>query len=346
MATYLWAGHPGRTFDVTAGPPAQIVAPGAGTVYAVDVNRYGGDRGAVHLSLSGLPSGAVGQLVPLGFSDDHYMLPVETLAGASSGTYPVTITGTKGNREATSTVQLTIGGQEKPFGGTPWTLPGRVEAENFDEGGLGVGYLNLDTTNQGKTTYRGSATVGVEQTSDTGGGYDVGFTKEGEWLRYTVDVTSAGTYNLQARVASLGQGGYYHVSFDGQNATGNLFVPATGDFQAYTTMVSPAFNLLPGRHVMQVTLDGNGPTAGMGNFNWFAVQPLAASAPYGAALAAIPGQVEAENFDLGGKGVGYWNGATANNGGANARPGETVYIETCTDAGGGVNVGNTTPATG
>ena len=270
VATYLWAGHSGRTFDVTAGPPAQTVAPGTGTVYQVNVNRYGGDRGAVHLSLNGLPSGAFGRLVPVGFGDG-YVLPVETLASAPGGTYPVTITGTQGNTQESSTVQLTVGGHELPFGGMPWTLPGRVEAENFDEGGNGVGYFNLDTTNQGKTTYHGTATVGVEQTGDTGGGYDVGFTKEGEWLRYTVDVTSAGTYNFQTRGASLGQGGYYHVSCDGQNATGNLFVPATGAFQTYTTMVSPAFNLLPGRHVMQVTLDGNGPTAGMGNFNWFAL---------------------------------------------------------------------------
>jgi Carbohydrate binding module (family 6) len=218
-----------------------------------------------------------------------------------------------------------------------------IQAENFDNGGNYVGYFNLDITDQGGATYRAPATVGVESTSDTGGGYDVGYTKEGEWLRYTVNVTQAGIYNLQARVASLGQGGYYHVSFDGIDATGNLFVPSTKAWQSFVTMVSPDFQLQPGKHVMQVTFDGNGPTGGMGNFNWFAVAPPTASTPFGGSAATIPGTIQAENFDSGGKTVAYWNGATSNGGGANYRPGETVYIETCTDTGGGYDVGQTNP---
>ena len=171
----------------------------------------------------------------------------------------------------------------------------------------------------------------------------MGYTKEGEYLRYTVDVTAAGLYNLQARVASLGPGGYYHVSFDNRNVTGTLFVPVTNGFQNYTTMVSPSFLLSPGQHTMQVTFAGNGPTAGMGNFNWFAVQAPSASTSFNGAPHSIPGKIEAEDFDKGGKSAAYWNGAAQNNGGANYRPGETVYIETSTDSGGGYDVGNTQP---
>ncbi len=343
-ATLLWAAHPGDTFDLTAAPPAQTVAPGGSTQFQVDVNQYGRDRAPAALGFSGLPSGALGQLLSVPSPNGReWVLPIETIASAPSGTYPITIRGTQGSAQAASTVQLTIGGKELPFGGSPWAIPGLIQAENFDEGGNFVGYLNLDTTNQGMTTYRGSATVGVEQTGDRGGGYDVGYTKEGEWLRYTVDVTQTGTYNLQTRVASLGPGGYYHVLFDGIDATGNLFVPMTGGFQTYTTQVSPSFRLIPGQHVMQVTLDGNGPTGGMGNFNWFSVQAPTPSRPFGRAPAIIPGQIEAENFDAGGKGVGYWNGSTTNAGGADYRPAETVSLENCSDAGGGYDVGATNP---
>ena len=41
--------------------------------------------------------------------------------------------------------------------------------------------------------------------------------------------------------------------------------------------------------------------------------------------------------------MAYWNGNTQNNGGANYRLGETVYIETCSDSGGGFDVGSTNP---
>ncbi len=338
-ATFVWAAHPGSGFDVTAGPPAQTVAPGGAAAFAVDVNRYGGDRGPVRLATQSLPSGTFGGLVPV--APNHYLLPLATLANAPAGTYPITIRGTQGAAQAASTVQFTIGGQEKPFGGVPGAIPGLIEAEDFDEGGNYVGYFNLDATNQGMTTYRGSATVGVETTGDAGGGYDVGYTKEGEYLRYTVDVARGGLYNLQARVASLGPGGYWHVSFDGRDVTGNLYTPLTGDFQKYTNLVSPSFLLPAGPHVMQVTFDGNGPTGGMGNFNWFSFQAPTPSTPFKAA--SVPGLIQAEDFDAGGKGVGYWNGAQANGGSANYRPGETVYIEESTDTGGGYDVGQTEP---
>jgi hypothetical protein len=111
-------------------------------------------------------------------------------------------------------------------------------------------------------------------------------------------------------------------------------------------MTSPAFLLPAGQHVMRISFDGNGPTGGMGNFNWFALAPFTASTPFTGSPAAIPGQIEMENFDNGGKGVAYWNGATQNNGGANDRPGETVYIEASSDSGGGFDVGSPTQATG
>ena len=343
VATFTWAGYSGNTFDVTGGPASQTVAPGDSTLFTINVNHYGWDILPTRLQLQGLPSGTSGKLEEIPFTSGA-LLPIFTSKDAESGTYPITITGTQGATQRSSTVQLTIGGQETPFPSAPATIPGLIQAENFDNGGNYVGYFNLDTTDQGNApSYRAPATVGVEETGDTGGGFDVGFTKEGEWLRYTVNVTQAGIYDLQARVASSGPGGYYHVSFDGQNATGNLFVPQTNAFQTYTTMVSPSFQLQPGQHVMQVTLDGNGPTGGTGNFNWFSVVPPTPSAAFGGTPAPIPGLVQAENFDTGGKGVGYWNGATTNAGGANYRPGETVSIETSTDTGGGFDVGSTNP---
>jgi hypothetical protein len=48
--------------------------------------------------------------------------------------------------------------------------------------------------------------------------------------------------------------------------------------------------------------------------------------------------IEAENFDTGGQGIAY-SDTTATNQGGLYRPGEGVDIQTCTDAGGGYNVG-------
>ena len=58
--------------------------------------------------------------------------------------------------------------------------------------------------------------------------------------------------------------------------------------------------------------------------------------------AAVPGTVEAEDYDLGGEGVAYHDANTGNNGGA-YRPSEGVDLERTTDEGSGVNVGWTAP---
>jgi hypothetical protein len=61
-------------------------------------------------------------------------------------------------------------------------------------------------------------------------------------------------------------------------------------------------------------------------------------APYRMTPAAVPGTVEAEDYDLGGQDVAY-NDADANNNGGAYRPADGVDLEGSTDVGTGFNVG-------
>src|SRR5258708_6055890 len=65
--------------------------------------------------------------------------------------------------------------QQSPYLGTPWPIPGKLEAENYDTGGEGIAYHDTDTSNDGGQ-YRTSEGVDIEVCGDTGGGYDVGWT--------------------------------------------------------------------------------------------------------------------------------------------------------------------------
>ncbi|MDB5256353.1 MAG: large protein [Chitinophagaceae bacterium] len=60
--------------------------------------------------------------------------------------------------------------------------------------------------------------------------------------------------------------------------------------------------------------------------------------PYGGSAWAIPGKIQAENYDLGGQGVAFNETTTANQGGA-YRTTEAVDVEACTDTDAGYNVG-------
>jgi hypothetical protein len=86
-----------------------------------------------------------------------------------------------------------------PYGGKPWPVPGKFEAEDFDVGGENVGYHapGGDPT----VLYRATG-VRLESCSDAGGGFDVRDTQRNDWLAYTIDVQATTSYRLTARVAN------------------------------------------------------------------------------------------------------------------------------------------------
>src|SRR5439155_1587484 len=89
-----------------------------------------------------------------------------------------------------------------PFGGTARALPGTIQAEDFDNGGEGVAYHDVESANYGGA-YRTSEGVDIQGTSDTGGGYNVGWMAPGEWLKYSVNFSASGLYTLSGRIATV-----------------------------------------------------------------------------------------------------------------------------------------------
>ncbi|MBC6994257.1 RagB/SusD family nutrient uptake outer membrane protein [Neolewinella lacunae] len=79
-------------------------------------------------------------------------------------------------------------------------LNGRVEAEDYDEGGQGVGYNDADPENNIGGQYRSDG-VDIERVTGESG-FNVGWTNDGEWLNYTQERIFAGRYNITARMAS------------------------------------------------------------------------------------------------------------------------------------------------
>jgi len=167
----------------------------------------------------------------------------------------------------TDTVDITVGsgcGQE-PCPGTPPVLPAKIEAEDFDIGGEGVAYHDVFPGNNGGQ-YRLSEDVDIENCHDTGGGYSVGWISQDEWLEYTVNVPTAGEYNIETRVASLSGGGVFHMEFDGVDKTGDILVPQTNGWQTWET-VSTTVTLDAGLQVMKFVATSSG-----FNVNYFDLQ--------------------------------------------------------------------------
>jgi beta-glucanase (GH16 family) len=136
------------------------------------------------------------------------------------------------------TVRVGAGCTGDPYSGSPVTLPGIVEIENFDNGGEGVAYHDCDAPNNGGA-YRPSEAVDLEATN--GGGFNLGWMCAGEWLNYAVDISEGGYYRIDARVASQSTGGTFGLELDGVDATGDVTIPATGGWQAWIDVSATAF---------------------------------------------------------------------------------------------------------
>src|SRR5207249_2886045 len=123
-----------------------------------------------------------------------------------------------------------------PFYGTAMSLPGTIQAEDFDNGGEQVAYHDQDAGNNGGV-YR-STDVDIQAASE--GGYAIGWFFAGEWLKYTTNVLTNGTYTTMARVASPCSGASMQLEVDG-TPLGSLAVPNTGGWQTWQTVSGPTF---------------------------------------------------------------------------------------------------------
>ena len=256
-----------------------------------------------------------------------------TLTAAQSGS-----SGDSGGSSGGSSSTGTTPPASTPYTGTAIALPGRIEAENYDKGGEGVAYH--DTTAGNSTGAYRSDDVDIRPTSDSSGGYNVKSVRAGEWLAYSVTIASAGTYSLDIREASSGGGGTVHVTVDGTDVSGAIVLPDSGGWDTWRTVTKSGITLPAGAHVVRLVVDANGSGGTAADINWLAFSgaapPAATSTPYTGSPVAVPGRIEAENYDNGGEGVAYHDTTGGNAGGLYRNDG--VDLQTASDTGGGYKV--------
>jgi hypothetical protein len=198
---------------------------------------------------------------------------------------------------------LTFALQQRP------TIPGGVEAVDFNQGGEGIAYHDVDPVNRGG--YYRQDGVDIDLVGST---YYVGWTEAGEWLAYTVDVLATGYYRFEVDLASNGRGGTFHIEFDGVDKTGTFAVPDTGGWRKWERLYKENIFLTAGTYTMRIVMDTNGPSGSVANISRVDVRNAGLPFTFNGAPAEIPGYIEAEDFDTGGEGVSYHDTGPGNNG--------------------------------
>lgn len=144
-----------------------------------------------------------------------------------------------------------------------------VEAENFDKGGIGVGYSD-NWSSGGLASFRAEeqvATVAVGQGHAARG-------SAGRWLHFNVDVKTPGQYLVEFSASNAG-GAATALSL--RNAAddtliGDVTVPATGGFGNFSTVQFAATFATTGRKTLRLRF-----TTGETQVDWLRFTPTAMS---------------------------------------------------------------------
>ena len=142
----------------------------------------------------------------------------------------------------------------KIFSGNATTAPEQPEAPDNSDTADTSGYINLPGIVQAEEYVAESGTQ-TENTSDNGGGLNVGYIQNGDYLDFDVNVTEAGTYTVEFRVASATNGGNITL-LNGSTNLGMVSVSNTGGWQNWQTLTTTV-SLEAGTQTLRTNFTGN-----------------------------------------------------------------------------------------
>lgn len=145
----------------------------------------------------------------------------------------VTLENSCGTNTLTSDV-LKTGQYAYPDPFTPHTIPGTINATEYDFGGEGTAYHDNSAENEGDGVRQDQR---VDTQNSDNGNPNVGWILSGEWLDYTIDVEESGYYNVVLRTASANSsGGPAYLYVNGEERLGPINVPGTGEWDNFISL--------------------------------------------------------------------------------------------------------------
>ena len=177
---------------------------------------------------------------------------------AEKGSYTITaiVTNSEGKTKTSSKKTLKVNGKRLPYK-TVIAIPGTIQAEDFDKGGEGLTFHDKDTNNEGDANYRND-NEGLDLVKGNNG-TAIGYTSNGEWTEYSVNVTEPGEYSFEATCSngSSSNGGFSINLVKGSTVTkiGTVKVTPTGGWDTYKVMTgSLTKNLTEGQQILRFTI--------------------------------------------------------------------------------------------
>ena len=150
---------------------------------------------------------------------------------------------------------------QTPYKEVAAKIPGKIEAENYDVGGHNKAFYDNDRENQGKA-YREDEVDVVDISDSKCGdaactGYAIGYTNEGEWVEYTIDVAADAKYDITANVATAFETSAMQLFIDDKEITESVVAPKVDSvWTTYKVIDVGSAELKKGEHVLKLLITG------------------------------------------------------------------------------------------
>ena len=153
---------------------------------------------------------------------------------------------------------------QTPYQNVIASIPGVVEAENYDVAGQGFSYYDKDAENKGEE-YRDDCVDVVK----AGRGYAIGYTEKDEWLEYTVNVEKTDDYLISAYVSNGGELDGFQLYVDDKKITDEYTIAQTSeDWSVYKEIRVGVTRLTKGEHLLKLLIVGS-----YVNVDWLKFEP-------------------------------------------------------------------------
>lgn len=164
-------------------------------------------------------------------------------------------------------------------------IQGTIEAEDYSEGGEGVGYSDTTLGNSlNATAFTDGVDVGVFNTTTY-----VGDTQPGEYLKYDVNVLQDGNYDVEFLYAAAASGTLISVEIDDVVLFDNYSLPQTASSTDFQSSTKESVSLTEGLHVLKVNVQNGGFSLDKIKFMYLTPPPTPSFITPGSGAIIVPG---------------------------------------------------------
>ena len=146
---------------------------------------------------------------------------------------------------------------QEPFKGKAATIPGKIEAEDYDKGSHNKAFYDNDRTNQGGAYREDEVDIVQIDSTDKSKGYALGYTEDGEWVKYTINNEATAEYSVFVSMATQSDDVGVKFFIDDKEITDVVKAEKGEDWTTFTEVKAQTKEIAKGEHELKMQIVGN-----------------------------------------------------------------------------------------